>query len=297
MRSERIYFGKRIVTAITMTTVLGLLPSIGHAWKIHKDFEAGAVGTSASGQEDGFSSDSGGSQYVDNLSSLGDQSVKLNIREGTKGFGYWGGIVQFPSNLKQGDEIWISLRVFIPEGFEFTTDTGVLKFLRIRQRAADGSHTGYLDNLMRMPASPQGVFTLLKEGQHLLFSYGERGVDDIPYGQWFRFELYAYLDETPQAEGGKAIVRTWMDDKLLTEEKHIQTLSGPDATATSLYLFTYWNGGAPKTQDLYVDDIVITNDKPINRDNYSNPMIGEWPYPSGSGIITPPEPPKQFSVN
>jgi hypothetical protein len=297
MHSKIAVLNKTIMTAITILAVFFISPSVASAWTIHKDFEAGVVGTSAQGQEDGFSSDSGGSEYVDHLSSLGEQSVELNVREGTAGFGYWGGVINFPSNLNQGDEIWISLRLFIPEGFDFSTNTGVLKFLRIRQRAADGSHTGYLDNLIRMADSPRGVFTLLKEGQNSLFSYGERGVDDIPYGRWFRFELYAYLDETSQAQGGQAVVRTWIDDKLLTEERRIETLSTSGTTATSLYLFTYWNGGAPKTQHLYVDDIIITNEQPVARDQFSNPMIGKSPYSADLGTIAPPDAPNKFIVN
>lgn len=276
---------------VALLAALLCAPSISTAWTIHKDFESGEIGTLAQGQEDGFTGNSGGSEYVNEKSSLGDQSVKLNVREGTKGFGYWGGTIQFPSSLTHGDEIWISLRLFIPQDFEFTTDTGYLKFLRIRQKNADGSHTGYLDNLITVPNPNKGTFTLLKEGQNRLRDYGEPGVDDIPRGKWFRFELYAYLDDVPQNQGGQATVRAWLDDKLLTQDYEVYTLSNATATAKALYLFTYWNGGAPKDQHVFVDDIVITNEQPAGRDAYSNPMIGAWPVSSDNELVAPPNSP------
>lgn len=263
-------------------------PIYSSAWTIHKDFESGELGTSAQGEEDGFSGNSGGSEYVSELSAHGNQSVKLNVREGTSGFGYWGGTMQFPSHLSKNDEIWISLRMFIPESFEISTNTGYLKFIRIRQKNQDGSHTGYLDNLIAMPRLEKGVFTLLKEGQNKLRHYGELGVDDLPRGQWFRFELYVHLDDVPQTQGGSAVVRAWLNNKPLTEMHDIITLSNATATAQALYLFTYWNGGAPKDQHLFVDDIVITNERPADRDIYSNPMIGEWPFDKQ---VSPPQSP------
>jgi hypothetical protein len=286
MSSEKFFSAIRITKVALLASFL-LASSICSAWTIHKNFESGEIGTSAQGQEDGFTGDSGGSEYVNEKSSLGDQSVKLNVRGGTAGFGYWGGTIQFPSDLSKNDEIWISLRLFIPQDFEFSTDTGYLKFLRVRQKNEDGSHTGYLDNLITVPNPNRGTFTLLKEGQNLLRGYGEPGIDDIPRERWFRFELYAYLDDVSHAQGGQAVVRAWLDDKLIAEEYDLYTLSNATAIAKSLYLFTYWNGGAPKDQHLFVDDIIITSERPSGRDTYSNPMIGAWPFSSAS----PPNPP------
>jgi len=46
-----------------------------------------------------------------------------------------------------------------------------------------------------------------------------------------------------------------------------------------------WNGGAPQDQDMWIDDIVITNETPTARDVYGNPMIGPDAWPGG-GITT-----------
>lgn len=272
-------YSKFSVPALALITGLFLvsLASPTLAWTVHKSFESGSTGRTAISEQDGFTGDAGGATYTNEVSALGDQSAKLSVKGGTTGFGYWGGTIKFPTELEKGDNLWISLRMFIPQDFEIRTDTGSLKFLRVRQKNADGSHTGYIDNLIRMPNQSNGVFSLLKEGQHKLFHYGKRGTDDLPRNEWFRFELYVRLDETPVTQGGKAIARAWLNDKLLTEESEIQTLSNSRVTSTALYLFTYWNGEAPKSQHLYVDDIIITNETPENRDSFNNPMIGSWP--------------------
>lgn len=262
-----------VIRCFLIGVVLSAAPS-AFAWTTHRSFEDGALGAVAVGS-DAFDSDASGTSYTNEVVASGAQAARLSVRGGTAGFGYWGGIIRFPNDLQKGDELWVSMRIFIPNGFQIDTDTGSLKFLRIRQKNLDGSHTGYLDNLIREPDQIKGVFTLLKEGQNKLFHYGVRGVDDLSFGKWIRFELYAYLDDVATDEGGRGLVRAWVDDTLVTQQSAVQTLSNAAAYATSLYVFTYWNGGAPKDQNLFVDDIVITNDLPMNRDAVGNPMIGD----------------------
>jgi len=99
-------------------------------------------------------------------------------------------------------------------------------------------------------------------------------MDDVPKGEWFNFELYARLDDVPADDGGEALVRTWINNKLLVEQTAIQTLSDATTEMLAVYFFTYWNGGAPKDQHLFVDNILITNEEPSKFDLLGNPFLG-----------------------
>ena len=48
---------------------------------------------------------------------------------------------------------------------------------------------------------------------------------------------------------------------------------------------TNWNGGSPKAQTQYIDDVVITTNTPVQRDAAGNPMIGPM-----DGTNPPPQP-------
>lgn len=242
-------------------------------WTVVKNFNNGPNGSVAMGS-DAFDGDAKRSYYSNVQAREGAYSAELNIQSGKTAFGSWGGVINFPKQLARGDEMWISLEMYIPSSFKIATNTGSLKFMRLRQKNADGSHTGYLDNLIRMPDQTSGVFTLLKEGQHKLFHYGERGVDDLPYDKWFRYEMYVKFDNVPKDRGGSANVKAWLNDKLITDEDRAMTITNSGVTVNGLYLFTYWNGGAPKDQKLYVDNIIMTTKKPLKKDNKGNLMIG-----------------------
>lgn len=256
-------------------------------WEIKRDFEVSQtdIGMEAIGQK-GFDGSASGSTYQSLVVTEGTVAAKLSIEEGKKAFGSWGGIINFPDKLVKDDEIWLRASIYIPADFSFETDTGSLKFIRLRQKKADGSHTGYLDNLIAME-SKDYVLTLLKEGQNKLFRFGNRGQQDLPRGEWFDFEVYAYLDDIPTSQGGRAIVRAWLGNELLTENTSVQTITDATTEMLSAYFFTYWNGGAPKSQHLFMDNIIITNEKPNNRDKFGNPTIGSNLNPAMSpGVFT-----------
>jgi hypothetical protein len=223
--------------------------------------------------------------YHANNRAEGDSSCQFSITAGTDGWAKWGGVIDFPDYLKKGDEVWINMKLFIPEDFDYSTNTGALKFVRLRQRSGTGSHEGYLDNLISVPGWYPAILHLLKEDQSYVVRYGESSsYSELPKGEWFTYELYVYFDEQTGSNGGSAIIRSWLNNELLTEELEIKTLNSADSEVISLYLFTYWNGNSPKSQSLLIDDITITSDRPSNQDFQGNPFIG------GEPLTTVPRP-------
>lgn len=260
------------------------LVTSGNAWTVERNFNRGPVGAKASGP-DGFDSAQGRSVYSAVNVAEGDFSAQLTIRQGETGWGNWGGVIQHPDKLEAGDELWFRVRMWFPQGFDYFSygEGNRLKVLRVH--TADGStgkHQGYNDILIDQKGS-KSAFIFGFEGENRWRGIGAKSALPV-FDRWETFELYMKFHPVAKASGGEAVIRFWKNGELLSEITDRKTLVSMNSVVTRSLLFTYWNGGAPKTQSMWVDDIVITSDTPRARDANGNRFIG-----MGRGL--PPAPP------
>lgn len=256
-----------IASGVICAMVFASTNAIASDWTIEEDFEGYRSGESCSL----FSASQ--SIATTNVASEGEKSCRLSIDQGSTGFGQWGGIVDTP-DLTSGDEIWIRLKMFVPNGFDYNSygEGNHLKFLRIRTESASGQNQGYNDwYINREEVSVPHKFIF--EGEQIWREFGDQS-DKIVRGTWEVYEMYVRLDDTPVSRGGTARVRTWKNGELLGDITDLKTLVNDSSIATSVYIFTYWNGSAPRTQSLYIDELTITSQDPGNRDVSGNPFIG-----------------------
>ena len=174
--------------------------------------------------------------------------------------------------------------MFVPNGFNYdfsNTSGSRLKFLRIRTVTAGNKNIGYNDWYINSQYNTGPAFLVRYEGQagtNFLGSFdkffGPSPADKIQQGVWETYEYYVKLDTVPVDSGGQARVRTYKNGKLLKDVTDMVTLRDATAKAPSFLLFTFWNGGAPKTQTLFVDDLVLTTDRPAALDSTGHPYIG-----------------------
>jgi hypothetical protein len=101
---------------------------------------------------------------------------------------------------------------------------------------------------------------MIKERQDQWFEFG--AANSFQRDTWQRVTVNLRFHATPKSSGGYAQTRVWRNGQLLTDETRMQTLSAPTDVADALYLFTYWNGNAPRTQSLWMDKIQMTNSQP-----------------------------------
>lgn len=263
---------------LVRTAALSLLVAVSlpaHSWTRALTFEQGSIGSKAqsnSGQD--FDDAAGGAYITDERVLSGSKAAKLTVTGGSTAFGEWGGIVNYPELLRKGDEVWFSVNTFFPQGFNYdsTGGGGHLKFLRIHAQTSGGGNSGYNDWYMN-PEATSVPHKFIYEGQQQWFEFGAPS-DEVQRGKWETYEMYVKFDNVSADQGGSAIVRVWKDGKLLREITGAQTLNSASDTSDRAHIFTYWNGAAPKTQHMYVDDIVVTSDTPSNRDASGNPMVG-----------------------
>lgn len=282
-----------VISAVLMLVCLAT--GNAEAFTLEITADEGPVGEKAmspDGQKAGesaFTSDANGTFYTDDEAYSGGRALELNIKEGSKGFGSLGGIIDFPlcehadgRRLVKGDEIWVRVRLKFPEGFEFNQN-GRNKFLRLRtfhEEQGEKVHEGYNDLYLDDPATSversYSPFNFIFEGAQQWHHFP--GTEDDfgkMIGQWATIEYYIRLDDKKKSEGGDPMVRVWLNGELMGQTAERNTLKRPDSFIDSLYFFTYWdNAGAHKTQTFYADDLVITSDTPGTRDAQGNPFIG-----------------------
>ncbi|PHQ26354.1 hypothetical protein CLH62_01785 [Marinobacter guineae] len=271
---------KLIIRCLIVTFLLSA--GYASAWTRIIDFNDGAVGSKAETQST-FDGAAGRTAFSDKVSLDGSLSAKMTVLEGEAGFGYWGGILNFPENLFKGDEFWASFYMYVPSDFVFYAEgNGALKFLRVRTRAAIPEATaGFNDFQIMDDESFNGaVYRYIKEGAAAR-GWRYMGTQEnkdflLPRDKWFKVEIGVSFDSVPKSEGGLAHFRLWIDDNLVWNGEDVQTLTNSPDWADSLFFFTYWNGKAPRTQSLYIDNIIMTSDRPSNYDSEGHPYIGSW---------------------
>ena len=222
----------------------------------------------------------------------GSKSCRLTINQGDTAFGTWGGIINHPSNVGRGGEIWLRVRTFMPAGFNYNSngEGNRLKFFRFHTMSNSNSNFGY-DDWYINPKGTNPPFQFIYEGQQIWDSVGTPQ-NAIVLGTWETYEYYVHLDTVPAGSGGLARVRAWKNGVLIAELNDRITLETTDGYSDRTHLFTYWNGGSPATQAMYVDDVELTTDTPAARDANGNPFIG-----MGGGAPPPvPMPPVLLRV-
>ena len=278
------------LTKALFLAAASLLSFEASAWRLDLNFNDGAVGAKA--QSSGaFNDAAGGTYYTSAVSYEGGKAAELNITAGSTAFGTWGGIITHPTNLKKGDQVWFRVRTFMPAGFNYdsTSEGNRLKFLRIHTRTSSTSNLGY-DDWYINPKGASVPFSFIYEGEQVWENFGT-SADKPVLGVWETYEMYVKFDNVPASAGGQARVRVWKNGVLMKDITNRKTLASADAYADRTHLFTYWNGGAPQTQKMYVDDIVLTSDTPAAKDAAGNPFVGV-----GSGQEKPQQAPPMAPV-
>ncbi|VAW46233.1 hypothetical protein MNBD_GAMMA03-417 [hydrothermal vent metagenome] len=296
--------------------------------QVGDEFAANALNT--------FTDAAGHTVFSDDRAFSGTQSAQLNIQQGSDGWGVWGGRKEFPTYLSEGDDIWVRIRTFMPESFDYTTNFS-LKFLRLATHASSGAGEGYVDiyinndgtykyqneqsntdwlrfqsqtgefivgeDIVGATSGATGVITavtptrdvfeytgtteferwenvtgqtsgaigrLNRVSSNSVTSFGSE--NPIKKGVWETYvyhvrhsatnplvEFYKHIGETGFDSDGKPIGGSL---QLLFSDVTDYTLKSTTSKVTHFLLFTYWNGSAPQTQNMYIDDLWLSTNPP-----------------------------------
>lgn len=263
------------------------------AWTINADFEGGTVGQKAKANN-AFTGAFRDTKFSNAQVHSGSRSAIASIAAGDQGFGRWGGSWDYP-DLFEGDEMWFRLWVYFPSGFSFSCGgcSQGMKFMRIHTASPSGSNEGYhstlIENSMNIDSEVNGKSFYSNNGPAPFPAVNNVG-SAVTTGTWHAFEQYIKFSSKP----GQGVYRFWQDGKLIFEDKRTATLRSSNSKSDFLYLWTYWNNGAPKSQSAYIDDVIVTNEKPSGIDAQGNPFVGLGKVSNNNkpnNTISPPKPP------
>jgi hypothetical protein len=217
-------------------------------------------------------------------------------------YGAWGGTINLPTAITQGNEFWYGMWCRIPAAYDWNSGIGVskpgyIKFLRvnnsvngqrIEHHVINGSWNGNAaaDNL-------QIGWTLANEFDPKAQEETHKGTDKImTLGDWHWVEFYIYA----HSDASLAKRRIWVDEALVFERVgadnkwrdingiyQTETLSSGEkslptsgASLTSVMHGTYWNGYSPQNQTYHIQKIVAHNiaAEVLAADSFGNKMMG-----------------------
>lgn len=290
--------------ALPVALLASPLPAL--AWTSTVDCEDGAANT-APASKTGIMHWGSNTRYSTEQVGTGKQSCKFSIKKGSEGWPSaggpleWGAIFDLPTPIKVGEEVWVRLSLFLPNDFQVVSNSGQLKFIRLHTRTSS-ANTGCLDFLMGdksialwdpiLKRDTYAPYISNFEGRPGLTMVGTRPTDNVALGRWETYEVYVKLDSISVSGGGMGMIRVWKNNKLIANLTGQVAAADKSGVVDSVYVFTYWNGTAPADQYAYMDDLIMTNATPTNRDANGYPYIGA---PAVGGKA--PQPPSSVTVD
>jgi len=244
-----------------------------HAWTVKSTFEDGVLGQRAdnkSGATTGADIAHSQTLFSNERPHSGKKSAKATILKGQDGWGEWGLEYNLPG-VTQGGEVWFRAWLYHGPEWSYHPDEGG-KGLRLQGWDTDGNRNKYyFDTYMNYnrivlgngPGTVDGSF-VANNGNNI-FNYPElRG--------WECVEMYVKFHSVP----GQGIFRAWRNGILWFEDKKTKTLlKANDKGSTTARIFTLFNNiGSQKDQSNFIDDVIITSERPNNTDANGNPYIG-----------------------
>jgi len=295
----------KLAAIVAVVTAAATVAPRADAWTISQSFDGSAVGSNCGWDADSGSTVSAAQAYSPK------NSCQLTVTAGSTAYGQWGGVLHHPSMITKGGQLWFRVRTFMPTGFTYnsTGEGSHLKFFRFHTATSGGSNAGYDDIYINPPGSSV-PFQFIYEGEQvwdmigsvtgtLLGTLSGTNRMAIQLGVWETYEYYVKFDTVSVSKGGTAEVRFWKNGALMADLTDRITLGAASDVSDQTNLFTYWNGGAPATQSMYVDDVILTTDTPSAKDAAGHPYIGVGTTSggSGTGITVVPQPPSSVTVN
>ena len=241
---------------LILLAILAFVSCSAQAWDITANFDSGTIGSSSQGQPDGFTQDASKCFYTTEQQSAGGQSVKCTVNKDGGFVGGWGGIMNHGAINKNGT-LYAEVDIYIPSSFILqiqNNSTPALKFMRFRAKSATGGHVGYIDVMFLDERDPRGAMNLSSE----MWQQG----DTAPYWNPFlaknKLTRDTWHNIKVELKYG-AYIKIWFDGVLEMNNGSLRLIKNDTDQLKQLYFFTFWNGGSPADQYLYLDEIKLSS--------------------------------------
>lgn len=261
----------KMLTVLTILLVMSFFASErAFAWTVASNFEGGTIKTAAAPvSSGGFDLGNASTAYFsDTYANTGTKSAAMYFAQGVENVA---GVYNSGGGFGEGHEIWYRAYFYFPSGWSWTSSP-VVKMMRITMQNPATHHSVFADSYGQIVLSNEPGNNQLNTGVYW------------DTGRWQCVEMYVKLSTS------SPIFRIWKDGKLIIEDTKTPTLQSgmtTDAGAGHL-IFGNWNGGSPRNQTAYVDDIELTDVSPSQVDSKGNHMIGPTNGSTVPATIVPP---------
>ena len=277
-----------------------IISTQAHAWVVSMDAEGGTVGQRPD-KSAGWTYSGTDCTFDDSEKLGGKQSFRCRLPKGSHGeTARWGFALQLPTHVSLGNEIWYRVWIKLPADYEWSPDRPGNKFMRLHSYQGDGTVKHYInaysktsgilvENWVPGVATFYDTLNLASNHSTVVESKPKLGYkSDGTYIGWEAVELYVKM-----GLAGQGIVRCWRNGILWFEDKLNATAIDSGGFIKTITLFGHYSdtadeAGSPKDQSVWVDDIVVTNQRPSHTDSKGNPFMGVGDVK----IVAPPNPPQ-----
>ena len=251
--------GKRILTHVFQALMIVTLLSAGQAfaWTKTVDFENGVNGAVANGSS-GFDYAGTKTTYSTDRAMRGTKSGKMTWAKADGGWNLQHGEINFPAPVRNGGEVWIRGYYYFASPWSFLSNNGDYSGIKIMRLATDvgGWHSIFSVWSPNISASNEMSQVQIDTGAPFII------------GGWQSLEMYVKLSPT------NGIFRIWQNGKLVFEDLNNKTITSTNGYIGMASVMSVWNNNVGQSQTQYVDDFIITTDRPSQVDSRGNPMIG-----------------------
>ena len=259
-----------VKSSIAMGSILTAVFLLGagqaSAWTVKADFDSGTTGSKAQGTS-GFDYAGTATLFSTDKATSGSKSAKMTWTEGDAGWGVAHGEFTYPSVVTNGGEVWAKGNFYFATPWSWTSSSVTEIFRGVHVTTSSGNNVGSHSIL----ADSSGNIIMFNGLADAQISTGVK----FDLNAWQTIEMYVKLSTSDP------IFRIWKNGSLIYESRSQTTLGSSTNRADFAYIMTNWNGGAPQSQVQYIDDLIITTDKPAQVDSEGNPMIGS------SNVVSP----------
>ena len=249
------------------------------AWTISSNFESGTVGALAQGTS-GFDYAASRTTFASGVANSGSKSAKMAWQAGDEGFSSCTGQFNFPSAVTNGGQVWARGYFYFASPWSWQSRTGTYSMIKVFRIL---SNSGGMDSIL---SDSDGAVVLGNEPAQVQTVLNA----SMDVNKWQCLEIYI------KASATSGIFRIWKNGILVGESIGPITLASSSNYFNGIYVMSQWNNAPAQNQTEYLDDFVVTTDKPSNVDAKGNPMIGPIGW-TGGGTTASLTAPTNLKVN
>jgi len=247
---------KKLVTVLVSIVCLSGAGQ-AFAWTKTVNFENGTNGAIANGTS-GFDYSGTKTTFSSDKAASGTKSAKMAWTKGDSGWNLEHGEINFPAHVTNGGEVWIRGYYYFASPWRFLSNTGAYSGIKIMRVATDVGGWHSIFSVYNPNISASNEMEQIQTDTHVPFIIGA----------WQSLEIYLKLSPT------NGIFRIWQNGNLVFEDLNHKTITTSNGYVSMASVMSVWNNNVGQSQTEYVDDFVVTTDRPSKVDSKGNPMIG-----------------------